>query len=193
MAFTRKGLMAGRLRRVIAVLCAAIAALAFLAVGTRADAAVRGHKGAHTAGTPKVRRHGTLVLLGNGTAYDLDSLAANWSSSRGVAWVTQNVMYVPTGDHGKPILDIAFSPATDVLMGSRGPWTYRSCAKAHFDPSYVNNPNAAIGSALNPGHAICVITRSTKQPRKTDGGHFVLLVVKARTNTTLTLQVTVWQ
>jgi hypothetical protein len=48
------------------------------------------------------------------------------------------------------------------------------------------------------GHGICVITQNTFEPGtkellKSDGGHFALLVVKARTSTTLTAQDTVWQ
>jgi hypothetical protein len=190
------GLTAGSIRRVTALLGAAAIASAFLAAGTDAAAAPagRGEKAApaRMAATPKVRRQGTLPLS-NGTAYDLDSLVPGWDSSSGKPWVAQNIMYAATGDNGLPVLDIAGAPATDVLMGTRGPWNYQSCATAHYDFSYVNNPNVAAGSALSPGHGICVITRNTKQPLKTDGGHYVLLVVKARTNTTLTLQITVWQ
>jgi len=185
-----------RITRATALLGAAAVASAFLTIATRADATpvVSGQKitAARMAGTPAVRRQGILVLHAN-AAYDLDSLAPKWDSSVGKPWVAQNIMYAPTGNRGRPIIDIAFSPATDVLMGTAGHWNYQSCATAHYDPSYAGNPNAATGSAINVGHGICVITRNTKQPLKTDGGHYVLLVVKARTSTSLTVQVTVWQ
>jgi hypothetical protein len=178
-------------------LIAATVVSALLIPGHSATAApvFRGEKLTHAGPlrTPPIRRHGTLRLLGNGTAYDLDSLAKNWDASIGVPWVAQNIMYAPFGNNGKPILDIAFAPATDVLMGKGGHWNYRSCATAHYDPSYVKNPNVATGKALNVGHGICIITRNTKHPRKTDGGHYVLLVIKSITNTALTVQVTVWK
>jgi hypothetical protein len=147
--------------------------------------------------TPKVRREGILVLAGNGTAYDLDSRAANWDKSIGVAWVDQNIEYVPSYK-GRPLLLVANEPTTDVLMGTRGHWTYQSCADARYDPSYSHNPNTIIGSALSVRHGICVITQNTFKPHskkllKADGGHYVLLVVKARTGSALTLQVIVWQ
>jgi hypothetical protein len=59
--------------------------------------------------------------------------------------------------------------------------------------SSTTGPNVVQGPVLDPGRGICVITQNTTNPRKTDGGHYVLLVVVARTGTTLTLQVTVWQ
>jgi endoglucanase len=150
-----------------------------------------------TAG-PKVRRQGILTLAGNGTAYDLDSLAANWDPSRGAPWTFQNIEYVPPSKHDAAAVAFAYEPTTDVLMGTRGHWTYKDCADAKYDPSYGRgNPNNITGSALNVGHGICVITtntyKSNKKPLKTDGGHYALLVVKARTATKLTLQVTVWQ
>jgi hypothetical protein len=140
----------------------------------------------------KVRRTGALVLLGNNTAYDLDSLAKNWDPLTNAAWVTQNIVYVPNFKPGVPGLEIAQSPATDVLMGAKGPWTYQDCARAPFDPSYNSgNPNVAKGSALDVGHGICIRTVDTSA--KHDGGHLVLIVIKARTSRALTVEVTVWQ
>jgi WD40 repeat protein len=136
---------------------------------------------------PAIRRQEVLILDGNGTAYDLDSLAANWAPSSGTPWTAQNIMYVP----GIPILDIAGAPATDVLLGSEGGWSYQTCADAHYDPSFVDNPNVPEAAALDPGNGICVETENTSQKR--DGGHFALLVVLARTQAQLTLQVTIWQ
>jgi len=155
-----------------------------------------GHARSAAGVTPKVRREGILALSGNGAAYDLDSRAASWGQTIGKAWTDQNIEYFP----GRvPLLAIAGEPATDVLMGTRGHWTYQDCADANYDSSYTaSNPNTAKGSALNVGHGICVVTQNTfepgtKKPLKSDGGHFALLVVKARTSNTLTLRVTVWQ
>lgn len=146
---------------------------------------------------PKIRRKGILTLAGGGTAYDLDSRAANWNPSIGVAWTFQNIEYLPHWKGHIPALAIANEPLTDVLMGAWGHWTYQSCAQARYDHSLPGNPNGVTGSALDVGHGICIITQHTvkpdKKPLKTDGGHYVLLVVKARTSKTLTLEVTVWQ
>jgi hypothetical protein len=193
-----------RILLVAGLLGAVASASVFLGNGT-SRAAARLAKPAvqsATAGantTPKVRRKGILVLAGNGTAYDLDSRVADWDPSVGKPWVDQNIEYVPQWKGSTPVLFIAGEPTTDVLMGPRGHWTYQDCADALYNPSFgASNPNTAAGSALNVGHGICVITEDTdkpdsKKPLKTDGGHYVLLVVKARTGSTLTLQVTVWQ
>jgi hypothetical protein len=144
------------------------------------------------------RRHGRLVLLGNGTAYDLDSCAQDWDPSAGEYWIAQNIAYAPTGDHGHAVLQIAGSPGPDVVMNGKGPWTFADCASA---PYYANNsptgPEVVTGAALDKGRGICVETRDTHKTNrggpKTDGNHIVLLVVLSRTVTTLTLEVTVWQ
>ena len=155
-----------------------------------------GHTRSVAKVTPKVRREGIFALSGNGAAYDLDSRAANWGQTIGQPWTDQNIEYFPGHT---PVLAIAGEPASDVLMGNRGHWTYQDCANARYDSSFsASNPNTAKGSALNVGHGICVITQNTFEPGtktllKSDGGHFALLVVKARTGTTITVQVTVWQ
>jgi hypothetical protein len=146
-------------------------------------------------GTPSVLRHGVLVLLGNGTGYDLDSPVSDWSPSIGVPWQMQNIEYVPDFTNGDvPGLLIAQAPATDVLMGYRRNWSYQDCANATFDPSYnPTNPNVPDGPALDIGHGICIETRNTSVPLKNDGGHLVLIVVKARSSSSLTIEVTVWK
>jgi hypothetical protein len=143
-------------------------------------------------GTPPIRHQGTLVLLGNGqTSYDLDSTASDWGAADG-SWQSQNVQYFPVNSNGVPMLDIANAPENDVLMGTAGHWTYQDCANARYIQSFAaSNPNSPLDKALDPGHGICVLTFDT--PAKTDGGHYALLVVLARTGTTLTLRITVWQ
>jgi hypothetical protein len=145
-----------------------------------------------------IRRQGTLVLSGDNTAYDLDSLRPDWNPLRNAPWVDQNIVYVPDFAGGAPGLRIADEPASDVLMGSRGPWTYRDCLHARYDRAAAPaNPNVPAGPALDIGHGICVHTSDTTTPDgallKSDGGHYVLLVVRARTPATLTLAVTVWK
>lgn len=144
------------------------------------------------------RRHGRLVLLGNGSAYDLDSCAPNWDPIGSGLWIEQNIAYAPHGDHGKPVLQIAGSPGPDVVMTGKGPWTYADCAAA---PYYANQsltgPEVVAGAALDKGSGICVETQNAPLTSlggpKTDGNHIVLLVVLSRTITTMTLEVTVWQ
>lgn len=149
-------------------------------------------------GSHPVRRRGILVLPGNNTAYDLDSLAPGWDPLRNAPWTDQNIVYLPDLSGGRPGLLIAGEPASDVLMGAAGPWSYRDCQHADYDPRAApDNPNVPVGDALDVGHAICVRTSDTVTPAggplKTDGGHYVLLVVKARTAAALTLAVTVWR
>jgi hypothetical protein len=134
-------------------------------------------------------------MLGDGaTSYDLDSTASDWDASTG-PWVSQNIQYFPDQENGRePTLNIAEEPVDEVVLGTGGHWTYQDCAAARYNGSYNPkiNPNYAIGAAIDPGHGICVLTFDNTSS-KTDGGHYALLVVKARTNTTLTLQITVWQ
>jgi hypothetical protein len=183
---------------IVVTACAALIARATTSqAATGQGRAVTAPGQTHPGVTPKVRRRGILVLLGNGTAYDLDSRAAGWDPLVGASWTAQNIMYVPHWKGTVPALFIAGEPADDVLMGAKGPWSYQSCASAPYDRNLAGNPNTAAGSALDIGHGICVITTNTLQPDgkplKTDGGHFVLLVVKARGGGTLTLEITVWQ
>lgn len=143
---------------------------------------------------PPIRHQGILVLLGNGaTSYDLDSTASNWGAAEG-SWLWQNMQYFPNDGSGQPELAIANAPASDVLLGTSGHWTYQDCANADYigysDPDYSKNDT--VGSAVYPGHGICVLTFNNTAT-KTDGGHYALLVVLARTPVTLTLQITVWQ
>lgn len=145
-----------------------------------------------------VRRRGILVLRGNNTAYDLDSLAPDWDPLRNAPWAGQNIVYLPDVSGGQPGLRIAGEPASDVLMGAGGPWSYRDCRHASYDQQGApDNPNVPVGAALDVGHGICVRTADTVTPDgaplKTDGSHYVLLVVKARTAAALTLAVTVWR
>jgi len=128
-----------------------------------------------------VRRHGRLVLAGNGTAYDLDSLRPDWDSSVGVAWTAQNIEYAPA----VPGLLIAGAPYTTALLGTGGHWTHRDCVRA----KYGGVPN---GKAVHVGHGMCIRTINVRG-KKTDGGHLALIVVLARSRSSLTLQVTVWR
>jgi hypothetical protein len=128
-----------------------------------------------------VRRHGVLVLAGNGTAYDLDSLAVNWDPSIGVPWTVQNIEFAP----GIPGLYIADAPYTTALMGTSGRWSHSDCVHAH----YGGVPQR---TAIHVGHAICIRTRNVRR-KKSDGGHYVLIIVKNRSRHSLTLEVTVWR
>jgi hypothetical protein len=84
-------------------------------------------------------------------------------------------------------------------MSGKGPWSYQDCSTApYWVHASVPGPNVIEGAILDPGRGICVITQDTtvphtSKPLKTDGDHYVLLVVVSRTSTTLTLEVTVWQ
>jgi hypothetical protein len=140
-----------------------------------------------------VRRQSVLVLDNQGTAYDLDSLSANWHSSSGATWTFQNIEYYPEAGGG---LGLADEPETDVLMTGSGPWTYEDCVNAPYDPSQSpGNPNNISLADLTRGRGICVHTRNdpNNNPGKTDGGHYVLLVVQSRGPQGLTLEVTVWK
>jgi hypothetical protein len=138
-----------------------------------------------------------LVLQGNGTAYDLDSLAPDWDPIAGHTWIDQNIAYVPDGDNGKPLVQLSGSPATDVVMSGKGPWTYQQCSSAPYGENQsIPGPNVIAGAALDIGRGICVETQNAPLTSsggpKTDGGHYAVLVVKAITPTALTLEVTVW-
>jgi hypothetical protein len=138
-----------------------------------------------------------LVLQGNGTAYDLDSKASDWDAISGHSWIDQNISYVPDGDNGKPLVQFSGSPGTDVVMSGSGPWSYHACANAPYGVNQsIPGPNVIAGAALDIGRGICVETQNVPLTSlsgpKTDGGHYALLVVRAITPTTLTLEVTVW-
>ena len=140
---------------------------------------------------PAVRRNDVLVLDNQGTAYDLDAPPPGWNTSAGVPWTFQNIEYYP----GQGLL-IADEPMTDVLMPAGRNWTYQDCVHAHYNlADNLKNPNNISMAKLKPGNGICVHTRndSVNNPGKTDGGHYVLLVVKKVTPTALTLEVKVWQ
>jgi hypothetical protein len=72
------------------------------------------------AGQHATRRLAPLVLDNLGTAYDLDSLSANWDSSIDSTWTFQNIEYLPGPGGG---LEMSDEPQTDVLMtgSGRGP------------------------------------------------------------------------
>jgi hypothetical protein len=140
---------------------------------------------------PGIRRNDVLVLDDQGTAYDLDAAPPGWNTSFGVPWTFQNIEYYP--GQGLAISD---EPISDVLMGGRGNWTYQDCAQADYGgPDDQKNPNNISMSDLKPGQGICVHTQNdaVNNPGKTDGGHYVLLVVQQVTPTALTLRVKVWQ
>jgi len=145
-----------------------------------------------TPAAGKVLRHAKLVLLGNGTAYDLDSAAAGWDPLANHSWITQNIAYLPHGYNSRPLVELAGSPGTDVVMAGKGPWSYQDCANApYFVNSSTTGPNVITGPALDTSRGICVTTQDTGS--KKDGNHYVLLVVLGQTSSTLTLEVTVWQ
>jgi len=146
---------------------------------------------APVSAAPAIRRQGVLVLDDQGTAYDLDAPPPGWNTSIGVPWTFQNIEYYPGQGLG-----ISDEPTTDVLMGDHRNWTYQDCVKADYNPADdQSNPNNIGISNLKPGQGICVHTRNdpVNNPGKTDGGHYVLLVVQSVTPTALTLEVTVWQ
>lgn len=136
-------------------------------------------------------------MPGDGTAYDLDSLSADWDPIAGHNWIEQNIAYDPLGDNGKPVVQFAGSPATDVVLSGEGSPSYQVCAHAPYDPNAsTTGPSALDGAALDIGREICVQTsnvpRTSTGGPKTDGNHFALLVVKAITPAALTLEVIVW-
>jgi hypothetical protein len=134
---------------------------------------------------------GTLVLEGNGTAYDLDAVNCGWAPLAQHTWVTQDIEYGPTGNNGKPIIAIAGSPYTDVVMAGNGPWDYQDCADAPYgvDPS-TTGPNAVTGASLYQGEGICVETQNTST--KKDGNHIVLVQIRAINHREVTAWVQVW-
>jgi hypothetical protein len=135
---------------------------------------------------------GVLVLKGDGTAYDLDAVNKGWLPLAGQSWVAQNIMYAPTGYNGEPVIDIAGSPDTDVVMTGTGPWTYQDCAQAPYgENSSVAGLNAVTGLSLRAGNGICIETQNTNV--KHDGGHIVLLVIQSVTPQEVTARVTVWR
>lgn len=144
-----------------------------------------------TAPAGQLLGQGTLKLEGDNTSYDLDAVNCGWAPLSEHTWIKQNIQYVPIDANGKPILLIADSPASDVLMGTRGPWNYQACLNAHWDSSYgPDNPNPVTGAALKAGEGVCIHTENTKY--KNDGGHYVLLVIRAVTAREVTAWVTVW-
>lgn len=151
-----------------------------------------------SSGAPgTLRRQGVLVLEGNGTDYDIDSLANDWDPIINHYWVSQNIAFLPGGDNGRPLVQFAGSPGTDVVMSGKGPWSYQECASApYYANTSTHGPNVIAGRALQPGTGICVITQDVAASRnggpKTDGDHVALLVVSSLKGTTLRLKVTVW-
>jgi hypothetical protein len=103
----------------------------------------------------------------------------------------QNIMYDPTGNNGAPIIDIAGSPYTDVVLSGSGPWTFHDCATAPYGADHsTSGPNAVTGGSLKVGKGICVETQDT--PAKSDGNHLALLVIKSLSGAAVTVAVTVW-
>jgi hypothetical protein len=148
--------------------------------------------------SPAVRRQGILILAGNGTAYDIDSLAPNWAPLINHSWISQNIAYLPTGNNGKPLVLFAGSPYTDVVMSGKGPWSYQDCASAPYGVNHsTTGPNVITGPALEIGRGTCVETEdaplTSNGGPKTDGKHYALLMVRGITSTTLALEITVWQ
>jgi len=142
------------------------------------------------------RRQGVLVLDNQGTAYDLDSLASDWDPRpSGTHWTFQNIEYYPGPGGGLAISD---EPVTDVIMTGNGPWTYEECVDAPYNPNdSASNPSNISTSDLTPGRGICVRTRNdaVNNPGKTDGGHYVLLVIQPSNPNDpndLIVKVTVW-
>jgi hypothetical protein len=163
---------------------------AALAASSSTPAAHQSSSPPATPTAPAVRRHGVLVLDDKGTAYDLDAPPPGWNSSIGVPWSFQNISY-----YHHQGLGISDEPITDVVMGTGGNWTYQDCARAYYNQSYTDNSNNIGMSDLRTGLGICVHTENDPKnnPGKTDGGHYVLLVVQNVSSTALTLEVTVWQ
>jgi hypothetical protein len=131
-------------------------------------------------------------MLGDGaTSYDLDSTASNWDAGTG-NWVSQNIQYFPYQETRKsPPSTSPKSRLMKLYWAPAGTGPIRIALKQTITNPKIN-PNYAIGAAIDPGHGICVRTVDNTAV-KTDGGHYALLVVLARTSTTLTLEITVWQ
>jgi len=189
---TRIGALRARLPRLLLIGAIVIGA----AIGGGIGLSIR-PAGSHiTLRTPPIRNQGVLVLQGDGlTSYDLDSTASNWGVGTGISWISQNIQYFPDQENnGQPTLNLPYEPEHDVLLGKGDHWTYADCAHANYIQSYDSktNPNYLIGNAIAPGKAICVQTFDNT-PQKHDGGHYALLIVLARSDTTLTMRITVWQ
>jgi hypothetical protein len=135
--------------------------------------------------------HGTLVLEGDNVAYDLDAVNTGWKPLSNQPWVMQNIEYEPTANNGKPIILIAGSPYTDVVMTGRGPWTFKDCADAPYGANPpTTGPNAVTGESLRGGEGVCIETQDTSA--KSDGGHIVLLVITSISPSAVVAEVTVW-
>jgi hypothetical protein len=63
--------------------------------------------------------------------------------------VTQDIMYAPTGNNGKPVIDIAGSPYTDVVMTGHGPWTFQA---GRFADDVLCSSHHCSAFALNLTH-----------------------------------------
>jgi hypothetical protein len=173
-------------------ICAAAVFLGVHLLGRHAGTGTPTPGSSQTGPLGQMLGQGTLTLLGNGTGYDLDAVNSGWAPLAQASWAAQNIMYAPAGGaNDKPIIDIAGSPATDVVMPGRGPWTYQDCASAAYDVNTsTTGPNAVTGASLYVGEGICVETQNT--PHKHDGNHIVLLVVTALDLREATVQVEVW-
>jgi hypothetical protein len=120
---------------------------------------------------PAKHNTGELTLPNDGaTSADLDSTASDWGVHKG-PWTGSGIAYGGDG------LGLSGSPGNTALMGSGGGWTYASC---RTDASYGS---AAQGTAIDPGHGICY---------ETNAGRQALIVVKSRTDSAITLDITVW-
>jgi hypothetical protein len=122
---------------------------------------------------PAVHNSGELTLPNDGSSADLDSTARDWGIHKGT-WTGAGIAY------GGTDLGLDGSPYNTALMGSGGGWTYASCRNG---APYGAAPEGAQGTAIDPGHGICYWTRAGRQ---------ALMVVKSRTDSAITLDVTVW-
>jgi hypothetical protein len=132
-----------------------------------------------------VRRQGTLVMADDNSFYDLDSLAPDWGhvSAEMITGVQDLTYVLKPLPRAKPHLYIYGRVA--VLVG--GSWTAQACVNAAYRDTLGQ---ADVGYLVHAGQGFCVETFNSDA--KTDGCHLALLIVKARTPQSVTLNITVW-
>ena len=137
--------------------------------------------------TPTVRHQGRLVFPSDGTAFDLDSRAANWTPSRGVASNgIQDIEYVAGFDNQR-YSGFLFtgSPWSVALLGKNAPQDWDSCHSVNYggDGNAKHLTNYPAGAAIGKGRAICL---------HTPAGNTALLQIESVPASTVTVHIIAW-
>ncbi|SCL28142.1 hypothetical protein GA0074692_2479 [Micromonospora pallida] len=128
----------------------------------------------------QVRRSGTLVMA-DYTAYDLDSMAADWNPTRDDWGPDRDAGYASwRDDANNNVLVSREDPKYAAALSGDGPWRRTDCVRARYgDPSA-----RPVGDRLLEGRGVCVVTSA---------GRYALLVVTRSVEKQLTVRVTVWE